>query len=196
MAKLEPKFYFKEKYIYTEFMFKLYIDADSLPKQHRKIILNRIVKENIESYFAADRELSDVLEAKALHTAQLRSPFKDTLDKQELRKIKSSINMVVVSTGANSADDKLVEIAEAPGIAITHDIPLAARLLEKGISVIDDRGNEYTSDDIKERLSIRSVMADFREMGIFDDKSKRFDDRTINAFANSFDRLIDKYKKR
>lgn len=196
MAKLETKFYFKEKYLYTEFMYKLYIDADSLPKQHRKIIINRIIKENIESYFAADRELPDVLEAKALHTAQLRSPFKDTLDKQELRKIKSSINMVVVSTGANSADDKLVEIAEAPGIAITHDIPLAARLLEKGISVIDDRGNEYTSDDIKERLSIRSVMADFREMGIFDDKLKRFDDRTINAFANSFDRLIDKYKKK
>ena len=176
-------------------MFKLYIDADSLPKQHRKIFLNRIVKENLEAYFAADRELPDVVEAKAIHTSQLRAPYKDTLDKTELRKIKSSINMVVVSTGANSADDKLVEIAEAPGIAITHDIPLAARLLEKGIAVIDDRGNEYTPDNINERLSIRSVMADFREMGIFDDKSKRFDDRTINAFANSFDRLVDKYKK-
>ena len=92
-------------------MFKLYIDADSLPKQHRKILLNRIVKENLEAYFAADRELPDVVEAKAMHTAQLRAPYKDTHDKTELRKIKSSINMVVVSTGANSADDKLVEIA-------------------------------------------------------------------------------------
>lgn len=171
-------------------MFSLYIDADSLPKAHRKIVLNRIMKENILSYFAADRTLPDVEEAKALHTSQLRAPFKDKLEKSELRKIKSTINMIVVETGANSADDKLVEIAIAPGLAITHDIPLAARLLEKGIKVIDDRGNELTSENINERLSIRSVMADFREMGIFDEKTKRFDDRTINDFANSFDRII------
>lgn len=171
-------------------MFKLYIDADSLPKTHRKIVLNRIVKENIVSFFAADRSLPDVEEVKALHTAALRAPLKDKLEKSELRKIKSTINTIIVEVGMNSADDKLVEIAECPGLAITHDIPLASRLLEKGLLVIDDRGNELNLDNIKERLSIRNVMADFREMGIFEEKTKRFDDRTINQFANSFDRIL------
>ena len=176
-------------------MFKVYIDADSLPKTHRKIVLNRVIKENLETYFVADRDLSDVAEAYAQHTSSLRAPFKDKLDKAELRKIKSSINMIIVDKGTDSADNKLVEIASSPSIAITHDIPLAMRLLEKGVSVIDDRGHEYTLANIKERLSMRSVMASFREMGIYDEKTKRFDDKTINAFANSFDILIERYKR-
>lgn len=171
-------------------MFCLYIDADSLPKTHRSIVLKRIIKENLTAYFAADRELSDVLEAKQEHTALLRAPYREVLDKSELRKIKSGINMVVVQTGADSADDKLVELAQKPGLAITHDIPLASRLIEKGIYVIDDRGNVLDSSNIGERLSIRDAMANFREMGINPDKSKRFDDKTLSAFANSFDHAI------
>ena len=176
-------------------MFCLYIDADSLPKTHRKIVLRRIIKENLTAYFAADRELPDVVEAKALHTADLRQPHKDKLEKSELRKIRSGINMVVVESGTDSADNYLVEIAVAPGLAITHDIPLASRLIEKGITVLDDRGEELSKDNIRERLSIRDVMADFREMGINPDKTKRFDERTINEFASSFDRIVNSMLK-
>ena len=49
--------------------------------------------------------------------------------------------------------DYLVENAAIPGFAITHDVPLSNRLVEKGIVVLDDRGGIYTSNNIKERLS-------------------------------------------
>ncbi|MBQ0072540.1 MAG: DUF188 domain-containing protein [Spirochaetales bacterium] len=177
-------------------MFNLYIDADSLPKTHRAIVLKRLLKENDKigtCIFAADRELPDVKETMQNHTASLRSPYKETLPKEELRKIKTNIQMIVVATGANSADDKLVELAEVPGFAITHDIPLAARLVEKGIVVLDDRGNEMTKENVRERLSVRDFMTELRDYGFQSDKTKPFDNRTLNEFSNAFDRLMFRY---
>ena len=98
--------------------------------------------------------------------------------------------MVVVESGSNAADDALVELAESPALAITHDIPLAARLLEKDLIVIDDRGNTLTKERIRERLSERENNALFREMGLFDNKSKHFDEKTIRAFSAAFDRAL------
>ena len=179
-------------------MFNIYIDADSLPKSHRAIILKRVVKESEcigECVFACDRMLSDVKEAQENHTAALRLPYRERLDKLELRKIKTNIQMVVVPVGANSADDYLVENASKPGFAITHDVPLSNRLVEKGIVVLDDRGNTYTSNNVKERLSDRNFMTALREMGFESEKNKSFDQRTINEFASSLDTIINKYKK-
>lgn len=179
-------------------MFSIYIDGDSLPKTHRAIVLRRIVKDYIyikECIFAADRLLPDVRDAIDQHTASLRLPLRDSLDKAELRKIKSNISMVVVETGANSADDKLVEVASSPAFAITHDIPLAARLVEKGIVVLDDRGHELTSENIRARLSERNFMEELRLSGFQNDKTKSFDQRTINEFSNSFDKVFSSYVK-
>lgn len=179
-------------------MFNIYIDADSLPKSHRAIILKRVVKESEyigECVFASDRLLSDVKEAQENHTAALRLPFREKLDKTELRKIKSNIKCVVVPIGSNSADDYLFDNAKTPGFAITHDVPLSNRLVEKGIVVLDDRGNTYTSLNIKERLSLRNFMTDLREMGFESEKNKAFDQRTINEFASALDTIINKYKK-
>lgn len=177
-------------------MFNLYIDADSLPKTHRAIVLRRIQKEIShlgKVVFAADRELNDVNEVIKAHTASLRAPYRETLSKEDLRRIKSNISMIVVPTGANSADDKLVELAEAPGFAITHDIPLAARLVEKGIVVLDDRGHELTDENVRERLSIRDFMTELRSYGFESEKTKSFDNKTLNEFSNAFDSLMFRY---
>lgn len=179
-------------------MFNIYIDADSLPKTHRAIVLKRIVKEYSsigECVFASDRVLRDVIVARDSHTASLRLPYKDTLEKSELRKIKSNINMVVVPVGSNSADDYLVENSKEPAIAITHDVPLANRLAMKNIVVLDDRGGVYTKDNIKERLSDRNFMTALREMGYESEKNKSFDQKTINEFSQALDAIINKYKK-
>ena len=179
-------------------MFSIYIDSDSLPKTHRPIVLKRIVKESQyikECIFASDRLLPDVRDTIEEHTASLRRPFRDTLDKAELRAIKSNISMVVVPSGANSADDYLVEHALLPGFAITHDIPLASRLVEKGLVVLDDRGHEYTKENVRVRLSERNFMTELREIGVNAEKTKSFDSRTINEFSSAFDRVISRYIK-
>lgn len=173
----------------------IYLDADSLPLKHREIIIKRCVKENFKTFFVADRELSDVREAIRQHTITLRTPYRGVLDSQEIRKIKSTIQMIVVEGGMNAADDKIVEIAEKNSLCITHDIPLAARLIKKGAIVIDDRGNRLDKNNINERLSIRDTQKELREMGIFNDKQKPFDTKTYNLFANSFDKAISEIKR-
>lgn len=176
-------------------MLRIYVDADSMTLQHRSIIIKRAIKEEAETYFVADRNLKDIQDAISLDTERLRNPLRGSLDKEELRKIKSKIKMIVVETGSDSADDKIVEMAIAPALAITHDVPLSQRLIEKGVTVIDDRGNLLDSSNISERLSIRDINSDFREMGISSDKSKRFDSTTINKFSSAFDKAINELKK-
>ena len=68
-------------------MFTLFVDADSLPLRLRKIILQRAMKENMRTIFVADRNLKDVCCMIEEHTASLRLPLRNTLDKTELRKI-------------------------------------------------------------------------------------------------------------
>ncbi len=171
-------------------MIRLYIDSDSLPVRHRSIVIKRIIKNGYEAWFAADRELPDVLKAIEEDKRVRRSAFRETLTREEARKIGSGIHMEVVKSGANSADDRLVELALAPALAITHDIPLAERLIQKGITVIDDRGNTFSEENIRKRMSERENNAIFREMGLFTDKSKHFDEKTIHAFSAAFDKAL------
>lgn len=173
--------------------FTLYIDADSLPQSHRRILLRRIMKNNIRAVFAADRPLCDVNEAIAEHTAALRHPLRDTLDRSELRKVKSTITMVVVESGANAADDYIADNITPPALCITHDIPLAARAVEKGAIALDDRGAVLDSSNIAERLSIRNAMYILREGGAMPEKQKRMDQKNLEAFSNSLDRILSGY---
>ena len=61
----------------------LFLDADSLPIKHREIIIKRCIKENIESYFVADRQLKDVLDSIKEHTVILRKPYRGVLSNEE-----------------------------------------------------------------------------------------------------------------
>ena len=171
---------------------KLYIDSDSLPLRHRTIILRRIIKRGYEAWFAADRSLPDVLLAIDEDKAERRAPFRGILPKEELRRIGSGIHMVVVEKRENSADDALVSLASPPALAISHDIPLLSRMIEKGLLAMDDRGNEYDSSNIGKRLSERGANSAFREMGVFPERQKSFDEKTIRQFSEAFDRLCTK----
>ena len=171
-------------------MIKLYIDADSLPTELRAMMLRRIIRHGYEAWFVADRMLPDVMKAIECDKAERRRPFRDTLSREEARRIGSGIRMVVVEKGENSADDEIVRIAQAPALAITHDIPLSERLIQKGLLVIDDRGNEYTAENIRERMSQRSNSRIFREMGLYPDRQRKGDARTVRLFAEAFDSAL------
>lgn len=173
-------------------MFSIYVDADSLPQRLRKIILSRAVKENLPAYFVADRMLTDVSEKIGEHTALLRAPHRATMDRDELRKIRSSIVMIVVKTGENSADDRIAELVSAGDLVISHDVGLSERVIAKGATALDDRGNIYTADNIRERVSERDYMKAFREMGLNDLKQKSLCEKDYQRFSNSFDSLIAK----
>ncbi len=177
---------------------KVYVDADSFLKQMREVVLRAAQKRNLDITFVADRNLKDVLLAKEKHTAQLRKQAlveNSDIDAESLKTIKSKIDMIIVQSDSDSADDKIVELSNSGDLAITHDIPLIDRLTEKGVLVLDDRGNIFTDKNIKERLSIRNAMTELRSYGINVEKTKKMGVKEIKAFSDAFSRTLDKYRE-
>jgi uncharacterized protein YaiI (UPF0178 family) len=100
------------------------------------------------------------------------------------------VDSIRVDGGPDVADDHIAENAEPGDLVITADIPLASRLVAKGVSAIDPRGTEYSAANIGERLSIRDFMDDLRSSGVETGGPKAFGPKDKRAFAATFDRVL------
>jgi uncharacterized protein YaiI (UPF0178 family) len=98
--------------------------------------------------------------------------------------------MVVCPATDGAADDYIVEHSEAPCLVVTRDIPLAARLVERGVAVVTDRGVVFTPDNIRERLSERNFHVALAEAGLGADKTGVYGKRDLQNFAACLDRLL------
>jgi uncharacterized protein YaiI (UPF0178 family) len=72
---------------------------------------------------------------------------------------------VTVAEGADAADDWIVEHIAAGDIAVTADIPLAARCLGKGARVLAPNGKPFTNESIGMALGMRELSRHLRELG-------------------------------
>jgi uncharacterized protein len=143
---------------------KIWVDADACP---------RVIKEII--FRASERlELPVILVAN------------QGLGKHHSRLITS----VVVADGFDAADDHIVEQAAADDLVITADIPLAARIVEKGGIALDPRGERYTEENVGERLSIRDLMQELRGAGMIQGGPSQFSNTDRQRFASSLDTLL------
>jgi len=97
---------------------------------------------------------------------------------------------VRVAGGPDVADQHIVDHASEGDLAITADIPLAAALVEKGVLVLDPRGEEYTEANVRERLSIRDFMDSLRSTGVDTGGPSAYGEREKQDFANALDRLL------
>jgi uncharacterized protein YaiI (UPF0178 family) len=70
------------------------------------------------------------------------------------------------------ADRYIAENAEPGDVAITADIPLAAKLVEKGGTAIDPRGDEYTEENVGDRLAFRDLMDGLRGAGMLETRRR------------------------
>ncbi len=172
--------------------FCIWVDADSVPVNLRQIILKASSRLKVPCAFVADRDLPDVRRHMADETFALRQQARAAgmTDADEIKAVRTMVSMHVVRTGANSADDYIVENASDTSLCITHDIPLASRLLEKGCTVIDDRGGEYTEADIKVRLGDRLVNSEMRSWGVFAEQQRKLGAADVKAFADNLDRVL------
>jgi uncharacterized protein YaiI (UPF0178 family) len=71
---------------------------------------------------------------------------------------------VTVAEGADAADDWIVDNIAAGDIAITADIPLASRCLEKNAKVLGPNGKAFTAEGIGMALGMRELSRHLREM--------------------------------
>ncbi len=97
-----------------------------------------------------------------------------------------------VDEGGPDAVDRRIEGLSAPGdLVVTRDIPFAARLAAKGRAVINDRGDEWTADSVRERLSGRDFMEGLRAAGLAAmNRSRSWGPREKKAFADTLDRVL------
>jgi len=164
-------------------MFDIWVDSDSIPNNLKPIILKAAVRINAAAVFVADRDLKDVRQFISEDTCRIRKENND-------RSLKSKISMVVVQSGQDSADNYIVENSKEGSLCITHDIPLAARLLEKKCHVIDDRGMTYSPENINALLSERNVNSQLREMGVFASQQSKQGKENTKLFSDNFDRTL------
>ena len=105
------------------------------------------------------------------------------------------ITYEIVEQGADKADDRIVELVNKGDLVITTDIPLADRIVSKGATGIDHRGELYTHENIKQHLAIRNLMAEIRDTGEILKGAKPFGSKDVYLFSNEFDKYCTKVFK-
>ncbi|WP_372617684.1 DUF188 domain-containing protein [Falsiroseomonas sp.] len=74
--------------------------------------------------------------------------------------------IVMVTEGADKADDWIAEQATPIDVCLTADIPLAARCLEKRAFALNFKGHPWTENNIGSALAGRAMAQHLREMGM------------------------------
>lgn len=144
---------------------KLWLDADAAPQSVKEVCYKASERLHLDTVLVANMRLQLPLGHKHL-------------------------SAVRVEGGPDVADRYIAEHAEPGDVAVTADIPLAAILVPMGVVVIDPRGEEYTTESIGERLSVRNFMDGLRSTGVETGGHAPYGPREKQAFANSLDRAL------
>ncbi len=143
----------------------LWIDADAAPREVKEICIRASDRLTLKTILVANQRLQ----------LPLGYPH---------------LSVVRVEGGADVADRYIAEHAALGDVAVTADIPLAALLVPKGVVVLDPRGDEYTTESIGERLSVRNFMEGLRGTGVETGGHAPYGSREKQAFANALDRAL------
>ena len=148
---------------------QIWIDADACPATIKELLYRAAQRTKTKLTLVANQ---------SLYTP--RSEFIDSL---------------VVRSGANVADRRIVELVQAGDLVITADIPLAAAVVAKGAQALDPRGELYTETNIGERLAVRNLLDELRGGGHVGGGPANFTAKDRQAFANQLDRWLTAAKK-
>ena len=99
------------------------------------------------------------------------------------------VRVVVVPSGADAADDWIVEQAAANDIVLTADIPLASRVIDKGCHVLGFTGRPFTTASIGMALAMRDLKQHLRETGEIAGYNPGFRAADRSAFLSALDTL-------
>ncbi|HEY3116301.1 MAG TPA: YaiI/YqxD family protein [Chloroflexota bacterium] len=143
---------------------KIWVDADALPTEIKEIVLRASRRLSVETVFVANKNV--------------------WVEDDPL------VSFVRVAEGPDIADAFIVEASAHGDLCVTADIPLAARLVDKGLIVIDPRGDLYSAESIGQRLSIRDLMAGLRDAGVLTHGPSPFSPKAKQRFASTLGREL------
>jgi uncharacterized protein YaiI (UPF0178 family) len=148
---------------------KIWVDADACPVVIKEILFRAAQRTKIPTVFIAN------------HNIRIpSSPY---------------ISFVQVTSGFDVADNEIVKRIAAGDLAITADIPLAAEVIEKGGQALNPRGELYSTDNIKARLSMRDFMDTLRSSGVETGGPSALSQHDRKLFADQLDKYLNSFLK-
>jgi hypothetical protein len=142
----------------------IWVDADGCPNSVREVVLRACKRTGVATVFVANRDLPV---PKAPNASTVR-----------------------VAAGADVADHYIAENLDPTDLVITQDIPLAAEVVDKGAVALSPRGEEYTAESVRQKLSMRDFMEQMRGAGLAGGGPAAESGRDKQAFANALDRWL------
>jgi uncharacterized protein len=146
---------------------RIWVDADACPVAIKEILYRAAERAEIELTLVANKPLTPP-----------RSRF---------------IRAVQVPKGFDVADNRIAQDLAPGDLVITADIPLAAAVVAKGGHALDPRGELYSQENIRERLTMRNFMDELRSAGVETGGPPPLGQADRQAFANQLDRLLAKH---
>jgi uncharacterized protein len=105
------------------------------------------------------------------------------------------VKMVTVSGKFDAADDWIVEQSQPNDVAVTADMPLAARLVEKGVHTLSHAGRVFTPSNIGMALGMRNLNQELRESHVIKGHNAAFSAKDRSAFLQALELAIQKAKR-
>jgi uncharacterized protein YaiI (UPF0178 family) len=103
------------------------------------------------------------------------------------------IDLVVVDAGPDLADMWIANHAKTGDVVITTDIPLAAKVIQAGATVLKPNGERLTSINIGNALATRDLMYDLRAADPFRQSGgKGFSKNDRSRFLGALDQVLRK----
>ena len=146
----------------------LYIDGDAFPNLLKPIIFRAIERLSLPTYVVSNKRVN--------------------IGPSE------HINYIIVNSGADEADNRIVEMVNENDLVITADIPLADRVITKKAFVIDHRGKTYDAENIKQALAIRDLMQEIRDSGESTKGPSPINQKDAHAFASQLNQFFRRQK--
>ncbi|TWC17431.1 MULTISPECIES: YaiI/YqxD family protein [unclassified Pseudomonas] len=143
---------------------RVWIDADACPKAAKELVVKFALKRRFEVVLVAGQP--------------------------QIKPSLACVKLIVVPSGPDAADDYLVEHAGPGELVICSDVPLADRLVKKGVAALDPRGKEFNAQNMGDRLAVRNLFTNLREQGQMGGGPAAYSERDKQGFANALDRIL------
>ena len=129
-----------------------------------------------------------------LFRAAERTQISTTLVANQLLRVPPSpyIRALQVPAGFDVADNRIAQEVQPGDLVVTADIPLAAQVIERAGFALNPRGEFYTRDNLRERLTMRNFMEELRGSGVDISGPATFNQSDRQAFAAQLDRFLAK----
>jgi uncharacterized protein YaiI (UPF0178 family) len=143
---------------------KIWVDADACPNAIKEILFRAAERTSIALTLVANHDI----------------------------RIKPSrhISFLRVAPGFDVADNEIVNRLEAGDLVVTGDIPLAAEIIENQGQALSPRGELFTRDNIKARLTMRDLMESLRASGVDSGGQAPLRQADRKAFADQLDKIL------